>query len=113
MNEHDPIYIKEDTLHVIREVEQDPALNQRILSQRLNISLGKTNYLLKELVKKGIIKIRNFSQNPKKGRTARYVLTMKGLEERANLIRHFLKVKEEEFERLKDEYNKYALGIKE
>ena len=47
---------KEETLHIIKEIEDDPALNQRLLSQKLEISLGKTNYLLRELIKKGIIK---------------------------------------------------------
>ena len=54
MNEHNDF--KEEALYLIREVEENPALNQRFLSQRLNISLGKTNYLLKELIKKGFIK---------------------------------------------------------
>jgi EPS-associated MarR family transcriptional regulator len=110
MNEHSPF--NEETLHIIREVDENPSLNQRILSKRLNISLGKTNYLLKELAKKGFIKIVNFSKNPKKGRTVRYILTKKGLEERINLTYHFLQVKEREFERLKEQYNKYTEGLK-
>ena len=73
MNEHGQL--KEETLHLIREVEDNPSLNQRLLSQRLNISLGKTNYLLKELIKKGIIKVVTFSTDPGKARKLRYVLT--------------------------------------
>ena len=111
MNEHNAF--KEETLHLIREVEENPALNQRLLSQKLNISLGKTNYLLKELVKKGIIKIVSFSSNPEKGRKLSYVLTQKGLEEKITLTFHFLKAKEREYKRLKEEYEKYLAGVRE
>ena len=106
MNEHNEF--KEETLHLIREVEGDPSLNQRLLSQRLNISLGKTNYLLKELVKKGIIKLVSFSTNPEKAKKLKYVLTPKGLEEKINLTLHFLKAKEREYKRLKEEYGRYV-----
>lgn len=98
---------KEESLLLIREVSKDPSINQRLLSKRLDISLGKTNYLLKELAKKGFVKIHNFSKNPKKSKTVRYMLTKKGIDERVNLTRHFLKVKESEFERLKEEYASY------
>ncbi len=111
MNEHN-VY-KEETLHLIREVEENPTLNQRLLSQRLNISLGKTNYLLKELVKKGVIKIVSFSRNPEKGRKLRYVLTQKGLEEKITLTFYFLKAKEREYRRLKEDYKRYMANSKE
>ena len=111
MNEHNAF--KEETLQLIREVEENPALNQRLLSQRLNISLGKTNYLLKELVKKGVIKVVNFSRNSEKGRKLRYVLTQKGLEEKITLTFYFLKAKEREYKRLKEEYGRYMANSKE
>lgn len=104
---------KEETLRLIREVEENPSMNQRLLSQRLNISLGKTNYLLKELVKKGMIKIVSFSKNPEKTRKLKYMLTQKGLEEKIILTGHFLKAKEKEYRRLKTEYEKYMTDIRE
>ena len=100
--------IKEEKLNLIRELEGNPSLNQRLLSRRLNISLGKTNYLLKELAKKGIVKIANFSKNSEKSRKLQYVLTQKGIEEKINLTFHFLKAKEKEYKRLKEEYEKHA-----
>lgn len=111
MNEHNAF--KEENLHLIREVEETPTLNQRILSQKMNISLGKTNYLLKELVKKGIIKIVSFSSNPEKGRKLSYVLTQKGLEEKIALTFYFLKAKEREYKRLKAEYERYMANSKQ
>ncbi len=110
MDEHN--LLKEETLHLMREVDENPSLNQRLLSQRLNISLGKTNYLLKELAKKGIIEIVNFSTNPGKAKKLKYILTKKGLEKKISLTFHFLKKKEKEFKKLKDEYEKYALSGK-
>ncbi len=100
--------LKEETLQLIKEIEGNTTLNQRILSRKLNISLGKTNYLLKELVKKGMIKIRSFSKNPRKARKLKYILTPKGLEEKMTLTYYFLKVKEKEFNRLKSEYESYT-----
>ena len=108
MNEHKEF--KEETLYLIREVEENPTLNQRFLSQRLNISLGKTNYLLKELVKKGFIKVVGFSKKPEKAKKVRYILTKRGINRMAELTHHFLKAKEREYKRLKEEYKRYING---
>lgn len=105
MDEHNSY--REETLQLMRELEDNPHLNQRILSQKLNVSLGKTNYLLKELAKKGIIKVASFSMNPGRAKKLQYMLTAKGLEEKANLTFHFLKAKEREYKRLKEEYQRY------
>ena len=110
MAEENPM--KEETLQLIKEVEGNPSLNQRVLSQRLNISLGKTNYLLKELVKKGFIKIASFSHNPDKAKKLKYILTKKGIEQKMFLAYHFLKVKEREYRLLKEECEKYADSIR-
>ena len=98
--------LKEESLHIMREVEESPHLNQRALSEKLNISLGKINYLLKELIKKGIVKVISFSTTPEKARKVKYVLTKKGLEEKALLTFYFLKAKEREYKILKEEYEK-------
>ena len=109
MNNH--VSIKEEqTLNLIREVDGNPGTNQRVLSQKLNVSLGKTNYLLQELAKKGMIKIANFSRNPKKAKKIRYILTSKGLQQKMKLTYQFLQVKETEYKKLKDEYDKYVNG---
>ena len=84
MNEHGPV-LKEETLHIIREVGENPDLNQRLLSKRLNISLGKTNYLIKELIKKGLLKAASFSRNPKKAKAIKYILTKKGIRKKTVL----------------------------
>ena len=95
---------KEEILHIIKHVETDPTVSQRLLSNRLNISLGKTNYLLKELIKKGFINAHDFSRNSGKLRKLNYLLTKEGLEEKLRLSYYFLKTKEAEYNIMKKEW---------
>lgn len=94
---------KEETLFIIKELESNPSATQRDLSSSLNISLGKTNYLLRELILRGLVKAKNFTDNPGKLRKIRYILTEKAIEEKIRLIKHFLQIKEAEYNRLKQE----------
>ena len=95
---------REEILRIIKHVENNPTVSQRILSNRLNISLGKTNYLLKELIKKGFIKAQDFSHNSGKLRKVNYLLTKEGLEEKIRLTYYFLKTKEVEYTVMKKEW---------
>ena len=101
---------KEENLFIIKELEANPNSTQRILSNKLGISLGKTNYLLKELIKKGLIKVKNFSSNPGKIQKIQYYLTKNGLEEKVRLMQHFLKKKEIEYNRIKQEWESISGG---
>ena len=94
---------KEETLFVFKELEVNPNTTQRDLSTRLNISLGKTNYLLRELILKGFIKAKNFTGNPGKLRKIHYLVTEKGMEEKFRLLQHFIQKKEAEYNTLKQE----------
>ncbi len=87
---------------VLRLLEQNPEMSQRNLAKAVGISTGGTHYILKALVDKGLIKIGNFSTSQDKRRYA-YVLTPKGLTERAALTRRFLIRKMAEYEMLKAE----------
>lgn len=87
---------------VLRLLEQNPEMSQRDLAKAVGISTGSTHYILKALVDKGLIKIGNFSASQDKRRYA-YVLTSKGLTERAALTRRFLIRKMAEYEMLKAE----------
>ncbi|MDP2939755.1 MAG: MarR family EPS-associated transcriptional regulator [Candidatus Omnitrophota bacterium] len=94
----------EETLSIIKEIEATPATTQRIISNKLGISLGKTNYLLKALIEKGLIKVKRFSTNPGKIQKINYYLTKEGLEHKMLLMLHFLKKKEEEYYQIKQEW---------
>lgn len=88
--------------HIFKLIEAQPDISQRQLAKALGISLGKVNYCLRALVEKGHVKARNFQRNPSK-RTYAYLLTPKGIEEKAHITAKFLKRKLAEYERLKQE----------
>lgn len=99
---------REEIFEIIEEIERNPTTTQRVISERLGISLGKTNYLLKALIDKGLIKVRSFSANPRKLEKINYILTKKGLQEKVRLMYHFLKRKEAEYNLLKTEWDRLA-----
>lgn len=102
MSEHHPL--KEENLIIIKEIESQPAVTQRELSLKLAVSLGKVNYLLKELIKKGFVEAKNFSDNPGKFRKLQYHLTKEGLEYKISVMRHFMEQKELEYNKIKQEW---------
>jgi len=75
------------------------------LSKELGLSLGKVNYCLKSIIGKGFVKIDNFKNSRNKSQYS-YLLTPKGIEEKARLTVEFLKIKTQEYENLKDEIMK-------
>ena len=90
--------------NLLRKISKKPNANQRELASDLNISLGKLNYVLKELKKKGLVKINNFKKNPNKFGYL-YLLTPKGVSEKTNITIKFMKKKMQEYEELKEELN--------
>jgi len=97
---------KEEFLSIIKEIEADSSATQRILSAKIGISLGKTNYLLKKLIQKGLIKAKSFSSKPYKIKKINYMLTRRGIREKMLLTGHFLKIKEAEYNLLKGEWER-------
>lgn len=95
---------REDIFQILRllSLSKDHS-TQRDLSNQLNISLGKTNYLLKSLIEKGFVEIKNFSEGNQKLKKVRYHLTTKGLKFKIKLAYYFLKIKEKEYFKLKKE----------
>ena len=48
---------------LIKLLQENPEITQRKLATELGISLGKTHYLIKQLVLKGWLKLENFSNS--------------------------------------------------
>jgi EPS-associated MarR family transcriptional regulator len=95
--------INEDVrFRILRLLEDQPHLSQRDIADSLGVSLGATNYVLKALVEKGQLKVRNFRASNNKLRYA-YILTPSGIEAKARLTGGFLKRKYAEYEALKAE----------
>ncbi len=80
-------------------------LVQFLNAEDLGFSLGKLNYCLKALQKKGLVKIQNFKKNPKKLNYV-YVLTPKGIAAKTKLTINFMKRKMAEYDQLKKELDK-------
>jgi EPS-associated MarR family transcriptional regulator len=87
---------------VLHLLEEEPELTQRELAQKLGISLGGVNYCLKALIEIGHIKAGNFKKNPDKSAYL-YLLTAKGIAEKASLTAGFLMRKMAEYQALKHE----------
>ena len=89
-------------LKVLRHLEEHPDVTQRELARHLGVSLGKANYCLKALIDRGLIKASNFKNSNNKSAYA-YLLTPRGIEEKAQITLRFLKRKMGEYEQLKNE----------
>ena len=93
----------QDHFEVLRKIDKDEKTSQRKLAEDLGFSLGKLNYCLKALQKKGLVKIRNFQKNPDKISYIQYVITPKGISVRTKLTLSFMKRKMKEYDELKNE----------
>ena len=103
---------KEIHLDLLRKLESNPNYTQRELSREMGISLGKVNYCMQKLTGKGWVKLTNFSRSSNK-LGYMYLLTPKGIEQKAKLTTSFLKTKIEEFEILRDEISQLKLDEEE
>ncbi|AKL93653.1 transcriptional regulator MarR family [Clostridium aceticum] len=85
---------------VLEEVKENRHISQRQLAEKTGLSLGSVNILLKKMVKEGLIKMEFIPAN----RVA-YMLTPKGMVEKANktykYIKHHYRVIEETKEKAK------------
>jgi EPS-associated MarR family transcriptional regulator len=88
-------------LDALRHLSSTPELTQRQLSAQLGLSLGRTNYVLQALLKKGMLKVRRFTNSNNK-RAYAYMLTPKGWAAKARLTRIFLQIKVAEYEALRE-----------
>ena len=98
---------------VLRLLEENPEMSQRDIAAAVGISVGGVHYCLNALLDKGMVKLGNFTASQDKRRYA-YILTPKGLAEKAALTSRFLKRKMQEYEALKAEIealrNEISLG---
>jgi EPS-associated MarR family transcriptional regulator len=88
--------------HVLKQIQDNPEITQRELARITGVSLGKLNYCLKALMDKGYIKAINFKNSRQKSAYL-YMLTPRGIEEKALVTGRFLKRKMAEYDRIKAE----------
>ena len=86
----------------LKILEQQPDLTQRQLAKELGVSLGKTHYLVKSLIDVGWVKLDNFQRSDNKWGYA-YLLTPRGIVEKAAITARFLVRKQREHAKLQEE----------
>jgi len=96
----------QDHFEVLRKIDKDSKTSQRKMAEDLGFSLGKLNYCLKALQKKGLVKIKNFQDKQDKINYMKYMITPKGVAERTKLTINFMKRKMKEYDELKEELKK-------
>jgi EPS-associated MarR family transcriptional regulator len=95
--------LQEDVhFRVLRLLQENPELSQRELAKAVGISVGGAHYVLNALIEAGMVKLGNFKAAEDKRRYA-YILTPKGLAEKARITKRFLTRKLAEYEALKQE----------
>ena len=92
----------ETHLKILKYIQTNPDVSQRQLAEELGVSVGKVNYCLRALIDKGFVKAGNFKRNTDK-LSYLYLLTPRGIEEKASLTTNFLKRKIAEHEKITQE----------
>ncbi len=96
---------------LIKEIEDNPSQTQRSLAQKLNVSLGKVNYVLAGLMGKGVVKAKKLKSTPDRIRW-QYILTPHGVREKIKITRDYLKKRICEFEMIQNEIEELKKEVK-
>lgn len=89
-------------LKLLRFIEDRPEISQRELAKLMGVSVGKTHYLLKALLEKGLVKMDDFRRHGNKLAYV-YLLTPSGISAKLSLTKSFLRHKEAEYQSLRGE----------
>jgi len=87
-------------LQVMKLIEATPDITQRDLAEKLEVSVGKANYLLKGLIQKGLLKAENFQKSQNKLGYV-YKFTPAGLEHKARITLRYMQKRVAEYEAMK------------
>ena len=87
---------------ILKILEAKPEISQRDMAHELGVSLGRTNFCLKALIEKGLLKATNFRNSSNKS-AYMYLLTPKGIEEKSVITARYLKIKMQEYANLEAE----------
>lgn len=94
------MYQEEIELQVLRHVNK--ITSQRTLAHEIGYSLGKVNYVLRNIIDKGLIKSHKFINSENKIQY-KYLLTSAGLKEKIAITEKFIEIKKIEYDELKKE----------
>jgi EPS-associated MarR family transcriptional regulator len=94
---------REDTrFRVLRLLQVNPQASQREIAAAVGISLGSAHYVLSALIETGLVTLASFQVAPDRGRHG-YILTARGVVEKASIARRFLARKVARYEALRVE----------
>jgi len=97
VNDSKPSISEPEMLYrALRLLEGNSRMSQRELAGQLSISVGKANRCVRALIKRGLM----MASHGRNRADYQYLLTPRGLRERARLTEHFLAQKMAEYERL-------------
>jgi DNA-binding MarR family transcriptional regulator len=82
---------------ILDAIDRYQPSSQRALANLCGMSLGKINYAVRKLMQEGLIEISKAKKRSSRRRNA-YVLTAKGMEDKAQMTTPFLKARMKEFE---------------
>ena len=99
-------------LRIMRLLVESPNLSTRQIADAVGISHGSAYYVVSALIDKGFVKIGNFTRSNRKGQYA-YLLTRRGLREKAILTQSFIVRKRVEYEALRSEIEELEREVEE
>jgi len=79
---------------------------QQSIASEIGYSIGKVNFVLKALIKKGLVKAEKFANNQNK-KQYKYLLTEQGLKEKILLTEKFIETKKKEYDKLQADLQTY------
>lgn len=95
----------------LRLLQKQPDVSQRELAKEIGVSVGGANHVVRALIEKGLVKVANFRAAEDKRRYS-YILTPKGIAEKAALTGRFLVRRLDEYEALKEEIEELRAEVK-
>jgi EPS-associated MarR family transcriptional regulator len=87
---------------LLKLLQSNPEVSQRQVAEALGISVGKTNFCLRALLDRGLVKVRNFRDSRNKMAYA-YYLTPKGAQEKVRATTLFLQRRLKEYQEIERE----------
>ena len=93
-------------LDLLTEIAEGDGVTQRRLAKKLGIALGLTNLYIKRLAKKGYIRIVNIKRSRLK-----YLLTPRGIAEKARLTYQFMEYSLGYYVKLRETFRQCLLPV--
>ena len=91
-------------------LQDSPNISIAEISRQLGLSNGMAHYVLRSLIDKGSVKVKNLSKTPNK-RNYSYILTPTSLSRKLKLTSVFLELKRKEYHALRQEISALEQSI--